>query len=99
MQKWGYPKDEYPDNGHWSPQLYIREARRMIGDVVMTQDHCQGRKVVSDGVGYAAYTMDSHNCDRVIVNGMVKNEGNVEVGGFSPSRFPTERSSPKRRDQ
>ncbi|WP_286733359.1 MULTISPECIES: FAD-dependent oxidoreductase [Sphingobacterium] len=86
FKKWGYPKDEYPDNGHWSPQLYIREARRMIGDVVMTQDHCQGRKVVSDGVGYAAYTMDSHNCDRVIVNGMVKNEGNVEVGGFSP--FP-----------
>jgi len=86
FKKWGYPKDEYPDNGHWSPQLYIREARRMIGDVVMTQNHCQGREVVSDGVGYAAYTMDSHNCDRVIVNGMVKNEGNVEVGGFSP--FP-----------
>lgn len=86
FKKWGYPKDEYPDNGHWSPQLYIREARRMIGDVVMTQHHCQGREVVSDGVGYAAYTMDSHNCDRVIVNGMVKNEGNVEVGGFSP--FP-----------
>ncbi|WP_312364767.1 FAD-dependent oxidoreductase [Sphingobacterium sp.] len=86
FQKWGYPKDEYLDNRHWSPQLYIREARRMIADVVMTQDHCQGRALVSDGVGYAAYTMDSHNCDRVIVNGMVKNEGNVEVGGFSP--FP-----------
>jgi len=86
FKKWGYPKDEYPDNSHWSPQLYIREARRMIADVVMTQDHCQGRELVSDGVGYAAYTMDSHNCDRVIVNGTVKNEGNVEVGGFSP--FP-----------
>ncbi|WP_216660658.1 FAD-dependent oxidoreductase [Sphingobacterium prati] len=86
FKKWGYPKDEYLDNGHWSPQLYIREARRMIGDVVMTQNHCQGREVVSDGVGYAAYTMDSHNCDRLIINGMVKNEGNVEVGGFSP--FP-----------
>ncbi len=86
FKKWGYPKDEYLENRHWSPQLYIREARRMISDVVMTQHHCQGREVVTDAVGFAAYTMDSHNCDRVIVNGMVKNEGNVEVGGFSP--FP-----------
>ncbi|TJZ54773.1 FAD-dependent oxidoreductase [Sphingobacterium olei] len=86
MQRWGYPKDEYVENGHWSPQLYIREARRMVADVVMTQHHCQGREIVTDDIGYAAYTMDSHNCDRVVVNGMVKNEGNVEVGGFLP--FP-----------
>lgn len=86
MKKWGYPKDEYIDNNHWSPQLYIREARRMIGELVMTQHHCQGREVVNDAIGYAAYTMDSHNCDRLVVNGMVKNEGNVEVGGFPP--FP-----------
>lgn len=86
MKKWGYPKDEYLENKHWSPQLYIREARRMISDVVMTQHHCQGREVVTDDIGYAAYTMDSHNCDRLVVDGMVKNEGNVEVGGFPP--FP-----------
>ncbi|PRD47448.1 FAD-dependent oxidoreductase [Sphingobacterium haloxyli] len=86
MKEWGYPKDEYVDNGHWSPQLYIREARRMVGELVMTQHHCQGREVVDDEVGWAAYTMDSHNCDRLVVNGMVKNEGNVEVGGFPP--FP-----------
>ena len=86
MKKWGYPKDEYLENKHWSPQLYIREARRMISDVVMTQHHCQGREVITDDIGYAAYTMDSHNCDRLVVDGMVKNEGNVEVGGFPP--FP-----------
>ncbi|QNL49279.1 FAD-dependent oxidoreductase [Olivibacter sp. SDN3] len=86
MQKWGYPKDEYLENNHWTPQLYIRESRRMIGETVMTQHHCQGRTVVDDDIGYAAYTMDSHNCDRLVVNGMVKNEGNVEVGGFPP--FP-----------
>lgn len=84
MSKWGYPKDEYTDNDHWSHQLYVREARRMVGELVMTQHHCQGREVVSDGVGMAAYTMDSHNCDRHVINGMVKNEGNVEVGGFGP---------------
>ncbi|WDF80438.1 FAD-dependent oxidoreductase [Mucilaginibacter sp. KACC 22773] len=84
MKQWGYPKDEYTDNGNWTPQLYIREARRMIGQLVMTQQYCQGKEIANDGVAMAAYTMDSHNCDRQVVNGMVKNEGNVEVGGFGP---------------
>jgi len=84
MLKWGYPKDEYVDNNNWSPQLYIRESRRMIGEVVMTQHHCLGEVVATDSIANAAYTMDSHNCDRVVLNGMVKNEGNVEVGGFPP---------------
>jgi len=84
MLKYGYPKDEYRDNEHWSPQLYIRESRRMIGMYVMTQANCQGHETVPDGVGMAAYTMDSHNCQRIVVNGMVKNEGNVEIGGFGP---------------
>lgn len=84
LNLWGYPKDEYTDMGNWSHQLYIREARRMIGELVMTQHHCQGREIVKDGVGMAAYGMDSHNCDRQVVNGMVKNEGNVEEHGFGP---------------
>lgn len=84
LNKWGYPKDEYTDMGNWSHQLYVREARRMIGELVMTQHHCQGRELVADGIGVAAYTMDSHNCNRLVVNGMVKNEGNVEEGGFGP---------------
>ncbi len=84
MKQWGYPKDEYVEYGNWTPQLYIREARRMVGSYVMTQHNCQGKEVVSDGVGMAAYTMDSHNTQRIVVNGMVKNEGNVEVGGFGP---------------
>lgn len=96
MQEWGYPKDEYIENNHWSPQLYIREARRMVGDVVMTQHHCEGKEVVTDDIGYAAYTMDSHNCDRLVVNGMVKNEGNVEVGGFPPFPISYRSIVPKR---
>lgn len=84
MKKWGYPKDEYTDNSNWTHQLYVREARRMIGELMMTQHHCQGRELVTDGVGMAAYTMDSHNCDRQVINREVKNEGNVEVGGFGP---------------
>lgn len=88
MLKWGYPKDEYTDNGNWSPQMYVREARRMVGDYVMTQANCQGKEVVKDGIGMAAYTMDSHNCDRVVITQdgvtMVKNEGDVQEGGFPP---------------
>jgi hypothetical protein len=84
MLKWGYPKDEYTETGNFSPQMYVREARRMIGAYVMTQANSEGKAVVKDGVGVAAYTMDSHNCQRVVVNGMVKNEGDVQVGGFGP---------------
>jgi hypothetical protein len=84
MLKWGYPKDEYTDNGNWSPQMYVREARRMVGAYVMTQANCEGKEKVEDGVGMAAYTMDSHNTSRVVINGMVKNEGDVQVGGFPP---------------
>ncbi len=95
MLEWGYPKDEYVDNRHWTPQLYIREARRMIGSYVMTQHNCQGREVVTDGVGMAAYTMDSHNTQRLVVDGQVKNEGNVEVGGFGPYPIAYRSLTPK----
>lgn len=88
IKGWGYPKDEYTENGHWSPQLYVREVRRMVGEYVMTKANCVGKEVVEDGVGMAAYTMDSHNIQRLVVEKegkkMVKNEGNVEIGGFGP---------------
>ena len=84
MLRWGYPKDEYKDNNNWSPQMYVRESRRMIGSYVMTQANCEGKERVDDAVGMAAYTMDSHNTSRVVINGMVKNEGDVQVGGFPP---------------
>ncbi len=98
MKQWGYPKDEYTDNGHWSPQLYVREARRMVGELVMTQHHCEGKEVVPDGVGMAAYTMDSHNCDRLVVSGFAKNEGNVEIGGFGPYPVSYRSIVPKERE-
>lgn len=88
MLQWGYPRDEYRENKHWSPQLYVREVRRMVGDYVMTQANCVGEETVTDGVGMAAYAMDSHNCQRIVIEKdgkrMVKNEGNVEIAGFGP---------------
>ena len=84
---WGNSRDESPEHDGWSHQLYVREARRMISAYVMTQHHCQGRQVAEDAIGLAAYTMDSHNTQRYVdADGMVRNEGDVEVGGFPP--FP-----------
>jgi hypothetical protein len=96
MLKWGYPKDEYVNNNHWSPQLYVREARRMVSDVVMTQHHCQGKEVVSDGIAYAAYSMDSHNCDRVVIDGCVRNEGDVQIKNIIPYPISYRSIVPKR---
>jgi hypothetical protein len=96
VAEWGYCKDEFKDFGYFTPQLYIRESRRMIGEYVMTEHNCTGTEKVEDGVGMAAYTMDSHNCQRIVVNGMVKNEGNVEVGGFPPYPVSYRSLTPKK---
>ena len=77
--KWGLPKDEFVDNGHWPYNLYVREARRMRSDFVMTENHCKRTIPVEDPIGMGAYTLDSHNTQRVVHNGMVKNEGDIQT--------------------
>lgn len=85
VSKWGMCKDEFQDGNGWQAQLYIREARRLVGQYVMTQLNCQGFKVADIPVGLAAYTMDSHHVQRhVTADGKVRNEGDVQVGGFAP---------------
>ncbi len=96
--EYGWPKDEFKDNNGFPWQLYVREARRMRGAYVMTQANCQQKEVVTDGVGMAAYTMDSHNCQRVVKNGMVKNEGNVEVGFPRPYPISYSAITPKQEE-
>lgn len=82
---WGLPLDEFPDNAHWPYQLYIREARRMISDYVMTQKHCTGATIAPDSIGLAAYTMDSHNTQRYVnASGKVRNEGDVQTSVKGP---------------
>jgi hypothetical protein len=76
---WGLPADEFTDNGNWPWQLYIRECRRMVSDVVMSQAHCSGVRAAPDSIGLAAYTMDSHNVQRHVADGMVLNEGDVQM--------------------
>ncbi len=84
---WGTCKDEFNRKDGWQQQLYIREARRMISDFVITQKHCERIEIVHDGVGMAAYGMDSHHTQRYINSkGNVSNEGNVEAHVKAP--FP-----------
>lgn len=71
---------EFPETGGWPHELYVREGRRMISDYVMTENECRTIKVVSDPIGLASYTMDSHNCQRVVIDGAVRNEGDVQSG-------------------
>jgi hypothetical protein len=57
----------------------------MVGTYVMTEHNCRGLRAVEDPVGLAAYTMDSHHTQRYVSeDGSVRNEGDVQVGGFPP---------------
>lgn len=85
MAKWGLAKDEFTDNGNWPHQIYVREARRMIGAFVMTENELLKKKPTPDSVGMGSYTIDSHNVQRYITpDGYVQNEGDIGVGLKAP---------------
>ena len=96
---WGTTKDEFENEDGWQNQLYTREARRMISDLVMTQLHCERLEVVDDAVGLAAYGMDSHNIQRYVDhNGYVQNEGNVEAHVDGPYPISYKSIVPKKQE-
>ena len=85
MSQWGLPKDEFVDNGHWPHQLYIREARRMMSDYVVSELDCRRVRVAEDSVGLGSYNMDSHNVRRfVTTEGFVQNEGDIQASPGGP---------------
>jgi FAD-dependent oxidoreductase family protein len=82
---WGLAKDEFTDNGNWPHQIYVREARRMVSDYVMTENETLGKKPVPEPIGMGSYTLDSHNAQRYITpEGYVQNEGDVGVEAPKP---------------
>lgn len=84
MNQWGLAKDEFVDNDHWPHQIYVREARRMVGEYVMTEHDVLGKRSVPNPVGMGSYTMDSHNVQRYVTSeGWVENEGDI---GVKPKR-------------
>ncbi len=80
MAEWGLCKDEFTDTGGWPHQMYVREARRMVGELVTSERVCRQLDKPEDAVGLGAYNMDSHNCRRIIRDGKVENEGDVQAG-------------------
>jgi len=98
MATWGLAEDEFCATGGWPHQLYIREARRLQGEYIVTEHDCRGRVTAGDGVGLGAYAMDSHNCQRVVVDGRVLNEGDVQVSGFPPYPISYRAMTPRRID-
>ncbi len=84
MQDWGLAADEFTDNNNWPHQLYIREARRMVGEFVMTEKDALGKTTIARSIGMGSYSLDSHNAQRYVKDdGFVQNEGDI---GVKPER-------------
>ena len=76
---WGLAADEFKDNDNWPYLLYIREARRLIGEYVMVQDDCFKNNTKPDSIGIGSYMLDSHAVRRFTSNGKVYMEGFISV--------------------
>jgi hypothetical protein len=98
MQSWGPCRDEWPESGGYPRALYVREARRMISDYVVTQADCESARAAADSICLGSYNMDSHNAQRVVQNGRVRNEGDVQI--HVPRPYPISyRAIVPRRDE
>jgi hypothetical protein len=96
MSRWGLAKDEFKDNNHWPHQIYVREARRMVGAYVMTEHDTLGKREVPQSVGMGSYTLDSHNVQRYVKpDGFVQNEGDIGVKTPKPYRIAYGSLTPK----
>ena len=97
MSRWGLAKDEFKDNGNWPHQIYVREARRMIGSYVMTENELLKRRPTPESVGMGSYAMDSHNVQRYITpEGYVQNEGDIGVSTKGPYAIAYGSLTPKK---
>jgi hypothetical protein len=97
MSRWGLAKDEFKDNGNWPHQIYVREARRMIGAYVMTENELLKRRPTPESVGMGSYAMDSHNVQRYITpEGYVQNEGDIGVSTKGPYAIAYGSLTPKK---
>ncbi len=96
MNRWGLCKDEFTDSANWPRQLYIREARRMVGEYVMVQKDLQTELTKPDPIGMGSYNSDSHNVERIVdADGFVRNEGDMQVP-VKPYQIPYRILLPRR---
>jgi len=96
LSRWGLAKDEFLDNGHWPHQIYVREARRMVSDFVMTEPHLRAIEPTPESVGLGSYNMDSHHVQRYVdAEGHARNEGDVQVNPGGPYQISYRAIVPK----
>jgi hypothetical protein len=94
--QWGLAKDEFTNNGNWPHQIYVREARRMVSDFVMTEPHLRKIKPTPKPIGMGSYNMDSHNVQRYVdANGHARNEGDIQINPGGPYPISYEAIIPK----
>jgi len=87
MRRWGLAKDEFIETGHFPHQVYVREARRMISDYVVTEHDAKSGPRAEDGVALASYPLDSHSVTLYVdENGVLHRERGFIVSGITP--FP-----------
>jgi len=97
MRQWGLSKDEFADNGNWPRQIYVREARRMTGVYVMTENDLLKKRATPDSIGMGSYGIDSHNIQRYITpDGSVQNEGDIGVPTKGPYEIAYGSVTPKK---
>ena len=86
MAELGLCRDEFPETGHWSPQLYVREGRRMDGRMILTQHDVLKDAQKEDPIAISSFPIDSHDCRRLALPDGVINEGTI-----FPVRMPGRR--------
>jgi hypothetical protein len=98
MQRFGLPKDEFKDHGGWPHQVYVREGRRMVSDLVLTEHHTYGHEVAPKSIGLGSYGTDTHEVRRIVKDGVVVREGKTASGrdGFGPYQIGYDAIVPKR---
>jgi hypothetical protein len=97
FNQWGLAADEFIDNDNWPHQIYVREARRMIGEFVMTEHELLKRRPTPQSIGMGSYAMDSHNVQRYVTpDGYVQNEGDIGVSTRGPYEIAYRSILPKK---
>lgn len=98
VARFGLPRDEFTDTGGWPHQIYVREGRRMLGDLVMTEHHTFGREIAPHSVGLGSYGTDIHEIRRIVKDGVVIREGKVAGGrgGYGPYQIGYQAIVPRR---
>lgn len=100
-QQWGTCRDEFPDNDGWPRQFYVRDARRMVSDLVLTELHTRrhGATPVAEPVAVAFWPTDTHSVRRIVRAGAAYNEGFVfDDDEWGPFRISYRALVPRRRE-